>query len=131
MTENILTPNEAKKLILADKEIPRGAIIDGDLVLVEQNFTEDTIIKLDEVIVNGSLDISKTAIKALILRKTHIKGMFLCRETLIQDFLDIRNTKIDEHINLTFRKNPKEIYVSKELAEIIHLSAPTTPLVIV
>lgn len=59
------------------------------------------------------------------------KGILYLREITIEGSLDLEGATIEGSLDLSFRHGPKKIYVYPEIAELVHFTAPTTPLVLV
>jgi hypothetical protein len=98
-------------------------------------FKEGTIegeVVLDKIITEVSASFEETVFKRSVgLYRSVIGGNLYFDDAIIEGFLYLIDTKIEGELDLSTKKGPKKIYVSPELKEVVHLAAPTIPLVIV
>jgi len=140
-----LTFEEVKKKILAGERDFRGAIIKGGLNLLNLrgatikdslglDFRKATIhghMDITEATISGDLDFAGAIIEGgLSLKKATIKGELDFEGAIIKGHLDLIGTTIEGNLYLSTKEGPTTIYVRKEMAQLVHWSAPRISLVI-
>lgn len=77
------------------------------------------------------LDFHECTFKDILVITGTIKSVLSITESVFENYIDISDLTIPEgSLYLRFKKPPAYIYVSSELAELVHWAAPTTPIVV-
>ena len=124
-----LSPEEARAKVLAGESL-EGATVNGDLDLA--GATVKGHLDLAGATVKGHLDLGGATVKGdLYLRGATVKGNLYLEGATVKGDLYLRGATVGGCLNFVWTKGPSCIYVSPKLAQLVHWSAPTTPLVVV
>lgn len=104
-----MTPEEARRRILEED--------DQDL----EGFTIEGTLDLGEAIIRGILDLGEVT----------IEGGLNLEGATIGSCLNLEGAIIEGTLNLSTKSGPTRIFVTPGLAQLVHWSAPTIPLVVV
>jgi hypothetical protein len=138
--KKVLTADEVKKKILEGRGDFSNLIINGSSMFSEETI-ENTLV-FNGTIIKGELNFVKTIVRgSLYFREatvednigfleTFITGILDFSRAVIKDSMFFRETTALGGIDLSTKNGPTKIYVSEEMAQLIHFSAPTIPLVI-
>jgi hypothetical protein len=119
-----------KESILKGRLFATGCLFRNGFTF-EEGTSEDEVV-LDKITTEVGVSFGETAFKGSVgLYRSVISGNLDFDDTIIECSLYIINTIIEGELDLSTKKGPKKIYVSPELKEVVHLAAPTIPLVIV
>lgn len=108
----------------------RGRTIKGELALVNRTIDGNLLFK-GAIFIGSGVRFNGTTVKG------YLDFENAAFEQKIEDpmssgtFLDITNIHVVGPIILAFKKPPTKIYVSPEIAELVHWAAPAVPLVVV
>jgi len=111
-----------------------GAIIEGFLDL--SGVTIRSFLNLITANIGGCLDIGEATIGGdLNLSGAIIEGFLDLSGVTFEDqpctsCLNLERVTIKSGLDLSFKKEPNKIFVSQDLAQIVHWAAPTVPLVV-
>ncbi|TAN57405.1 hypothetical protein EPN15_04405 [Patescibacteria group bacterium] len=146
-----LSENEAKEKLKKDARFEDDATIKetlylygwkedelilGGSIVYSNDLIIDTasigMIDLTGAIIEGNLEILCTSIKYdLELTNATIAGELDLEGTSFGGDLYLCGIKVYGTINLNTESGPRKIFVSPDMAELVHWSAPTIPLVVV
>ena len=114
---------------------------DHDVNMCEVNCFGDIV--LGGAVINGTVYVRGAIIKGnLYLDSALIKGYLILSGTSVEGKLDLDGASIGGDlylekvavkgsINLSFKSGPRKIFVSPDMAELVHWAAPIIPLVVV
>ncbi len=148
-------------MILAGKQIPQGSFVTGPLEFEEGTIEGDvdlrkikfdclsfkkmtfdsldlsgsafeTTLNFEKVYFDGCLCLQEISVDAALVLKEVVIGNFLnLRLSSIGTFMHLIKTSVAGNMFLSFKKGPIEILVDEEKAQLVHWSAPNTPLVVI
>jgi len=107
-----------------------GVTIEGQLFI--QKTTIDGTLQLTGATIKGQVSLLASTIKGeLGLSRAKIYGSLSLTKATIDEAILLRGVYVEGGIDFSFKAGPIYIRVSSEMAELIHWSAPTTPLNVV
>jgi len=124
-----LTAEEVVAEVRSGYEDFRGRTIKGETTLSNQIINGNLLFQ--GAVFTGSVHLNCAVIKGILDFENAVFEQKIKDPTSSGTFLDMTNIQVTGCIILAFEKPPAKIYVSLEIAELVHWAAPTVPLVVV